>query len=785
MPIPFGRRSRPAATQAEFASRPVEPEPERAPQLPGGTRELIDAIDALVVVASPDGRILMWNQRCDHESGTPLTQLAGTPLWSVVKMRNSARAQAEAALERLATGAVPVAEFVAGWLRKDGRRARIRWSARLAWLGGESILVATGTEAVGHRAARDLAETERRFEKLLEVLPDPVVVHQDGRLVFVNKAAVEMYGADSAEHMCSEPVIERVAQESRAVVVERMHRMLALGEDVPMVRERHLRMDGSEFEAEVFAAPVMFGGRPAVEVLARDVTVRNKTEAALRESEARVRAVFDQSALGMVLTDMDGLVLESNSAFQRLLGYTGDELRLMRNVDYTHPDDREASARLLEDLFEGRRDRYALEKRYMTVQGKEVWVRVHVEAVGVESGPLRLAVATVEDISQSKDLEDQLRQASKMEALGRLASGVAHDFNNLLTVVNGYADLLMASLEPGSDGEASARQIRTAGARASELTAQLLAFGRKQSQDLERIDLNSRIEALLPMVRRLLGEDIDLSVELDRSVRAVRANGGELDQVVMNLIVNGRDAMPGGGSMTLATKRIEGAGSNRGEPFPWARIEIADTGYGMESEVLEHIFEPFFTTKARDKGTGLGLAIVYRIVEQMGGIIHVESRLGEGSRFIVDLPEFDIAGARPDVNAAAQSAGEHGHETILVVEDETAVRELCFKILTRDGYRVRACGPDRALQVAEELGSSLDLLLTDVVMPDVDGPTLAAALRSRRPSLPVLFMSGYPRNREEELTGAAAEGSVLAKPFENQQLCAAVRRTLDRGIGKP
>ncbi len=390
-----------------------------------------------------------------------------------------------------------------------------------------------------------------------------------------------------------------------------------------------------------------------------------------------------------------------------------------------------------------------------------------------------MAVVTVEDVTEHKELEDRLRQASKMEALGRLAGGVAHDFNNLLTVVNGYADILVASLE-GDERAADAQEIRRAGARGTELTGQLLAFGRRAPRSVERIELNDRIGALVPMLRRLLGEDIEFEVTLDQRLGFVETDPSQLDQVVMNLVVNARDAMPSGGELKLNTGLLppDPVGV-AGRPGPsWARIEIVDSGFGMAPEVIDRIFEPFFTTKNLGQGTGLGLATVYGIVEAMGGHIHVQSTVGVGSRFQVDLPLGE--GIASTAEAATPGSSRRGSETVLLVEDEPAVRDFCKRALEAEGYRVVATGPRGAVDEATTLGASLDLLLSDVVMPELDGPTIAAVLTARRPGLPVLFMSGYPRDREGEISGAAAAGAVLAKPFDARQLAEAVRRALDR-----
>ena len=563
MQIPFLRRGTGRSSTSDASA--AVPSAALAEQRANVVQRIIDAVDALVVVALPEGNLWLWNQRCDETSGVPLAGVAGQSVWWVMRLRPNLRAVAQDSLDRLISGTERSVEFHTQWLRKDGRKARVSWTARLVDIDGFQFVVATGVETTrGRQAAREMAETESRFETLLEVLPDPVVIHQDGHPVFVNRAAVELYGAQSAEEMCASPIMERVGPASRPFVAARVTQMLSRGDAVPLAEERHLKFDGTPFDVEVVAARVTYDGRPAVEVVARDITARKEAERALRASEARVRAVFDQSSLGMLLVTRDGQQLESNAAFQRLLGYDKDELAQLRISDYTHPADREASQRLLGDLFEGKNDGYEISKRYVAKDGREIWARVHVSPVRDGTGELEHAVGTVEDITEHRTLEDQLRQASKMEALGRLAGGVAHDFNNLLTVVNGYADLLVLALE-GDERVADAVEIRRAGSRATELTAQLLAFGRRSKRALEPVDLNGRIEDMVPMLRRLLGEDIEFGVTFDKSLGAVEADPSQLDQLVMNLVVNGRDAMPGGGSLTLSTGVLEsGAGGATG-----------------------------------------------------------------------------------------------------------------------------------------------------------------------------------------------------------------------------
>jgi PAS domain S-box-containing protein len=752
------------------------------PRNVGVLKALVDAVQTLVVVARLEGSLLLWNRRCEESSGVSFAAVANAPLWDVMRLTSKLRDEAQLAVDSLVSGKERQISFVSQWVRKDGRRARVAWSAELVTVEGlGGFIVATGTETTtGKRAARSFAETEARYETLLELLPEAIIVHQDGRAVFANRAAARLYGASDPNELLGVDVFQLVAPESRDDSRERTARLIKEGTQLEMPHRRHVRLDGAVFDVEVAAGPVVFNGLPAVELITRDITERVAAEAARAAAEERVRAIFQDSSIAMMLVDREGRTLASNAAMHKLLGYDEDELARMTVFDYTYGADLAESRSRLEGLFASKVDQYELVKRYIRKDGSELWTRVHVGAIRDANGVPYMVIGTHEDITERKELEEQLRQSSKMEALGRLAGGVAHDFNNLLTVVNGYADILISSLD-GDERAVDARQIRDAGARAAELTAQLLAFGRRAPRSVERVALNDRVGALVPMLRRLLGEDIEFEVTLDQGLGWVEADPSELDQVVMNLVLNGRDAMPGGGRLRLSTTLVPAStqvGRTTPTGSPWARIQVADSGYGIPPEILDRIFEPFFTTKERGRGTGLGLAIVYGIVEQMGGHLHVQSAVGAGSQFQVDLPLTEAA--ELPAGAAAPRRSGRGHETVLLVEDEPAVRDFCKRALEGAGYRVVATGPKGAVDEATALGESLDLLLSDVVMPELDGPTIAAALTARRPGLPVLFMSGYPRDREGEISGAAAAGAVLAKPFDARQLAEAVRRALDR-----
>ena len=401
--------------------------------------------------------------------------------------------------------------------------------------------------------------------------------------------------------------------------------------------------------------------------------------------------------------------------------------------------------------------------------------------------PVNGSVAVARDISRERVLEAQLAQAQRMEAVGRLAGGIAHDFNNILTAISGFAELAAAGLPEDHPVASDISQVLRAADRAAALTRALLAFGRRGVMKAKLINLNEVVDGLAPMLGRLLGEDVELVVRLDPDLGLTMADRSHLEQVIVNLAVNARDAMPTGGKLTIATANVDLDGSQaQSHPDaaqgPYVSLIVSDTGIGMTPDVVEHVFEPFFTTKERGKGTGLGLSMAEGIVAMNRGYVEVDSKPNVGSVFTINLPRYyGEAVPDEDVVLAVQALG--GQETVLVAEDEDAVREFVQRVLTGAGYRVfTAANGARALAAAAEL-PKIDLLFTDVVMPGMNGVQLAAMLRETRPDLPVVYASGYA---EGGVLRAALDDEhvpYLPKPFTADALIARVRETLDRGRG--
>jgi PAS domain S-box-containing protein len=472
------------------------------------------------------------------------------------------------------------------------------------------------------------------------------------------------------------------------------------------------------------------------------------------------------------------------------MGYSREELLGLTFREITHPDDLARDETLVAQLLSGDVSSFTVEKRYRRKDGGVVWANLLLSLHRSPSGDPLHFIAVVEDITGQKraeeerrNLERQLLQAQKMESIGRLAGGVAHDFNNHLTVINGYCAMLLDEMDPADPLRESVDEILLAGNRAAALTQQLLTFSRKQVAEPRVISLNDVVADARKMLSRLIGDDVEIVTNLDAGAGSVVADSSQINQVLMNLAINARDAMPGGGRIIVETSNTdldEGyAAQHAGvEAGPYVLLSITDTGAGMTPEVVQHIFDPFFTTKEIGMGTGLGLSTVYGIVRQAGGWIWVYSEPGRGSTFKIYLPR---AGAAPERPAAPVSAMEspRGTETVLVVEDQPEVRKLTLAMLESQGYRLlEAASGSEALSLCQRYPERIHLLITDVVMPGMTGRELAMRLVALRPSLKTLYTSGHG------VTAIAHEGvleagaAYLSKPFSPAQLAAKVREVL-------
>jgi two-component system, cell cycle sensor histidine kinase and response regulator CckA len=504
----------------------------------------------------------------------------------------------------------------------------------------------------------------------------------------------------------------------------------------------------------------------------------------LKESAQMVPALLESASQAIVTVDGAGRIVLLNSRTAEMFGYTREEL-LGGPMEMLLPEPvREKHEQERAHYFEKPRVRpmgIGIELAGRRKDGSEFPVEVSLSYLQTEDGAFALAFVT--DISQRKQLEEQLMHAQKMEAVGRLAGGVAHDFNNMLTVISGYNQMILDQVSPLDPLRGYAEEILKAADRAAALTNQLLAFSRRQIVQLRVFDVNLALSQTEKMLRRLIGEDIELVLKLGSDAGFIKADPGHLEQAIFNLATNARDAMPEGGRMTIETSRVAlddtYTKTHLGvAPGDYVMVAVSDNGHGMDLETRRRVFEPFFTTKERGKGTGLGLATVYGIVKQAGGDIWVYSEIGKGSTFKLYFPRISGAAAESE-NEDPAAPARTGSETILVVEDEQGVRDLTAKMLKRLGYTVliAASGPE-AIQKSREHQGEIALLLTDVIMPSMSGTELAEELRRSRPEIKIVYVSGYTENTVWRHGVLDPGVNFLAKPFSREALAKKLRETL-------
>jgi len=634
------------------------------------------------------------------------------------------------------------------------------------------------------RAEEELVHSQRRFRELFENSPDAVFVEDlQANVLDVNQAACKLHGM-SREQLIGKNAIENLVPASRREQVRADFHRLTNGGSATFESES-LRADGRVVPVEIRVVRVQFESQPALLFHVRDITERHAAETALRSSETLFRSVWVNSVDGMRLTDQNGIIVAVNEAFCKLVGMSAQQLEgNPLTVIYAASNDWEKLLNNHRSQFELGKTQVKRVKEYQLHDGRSVAFEI-TDSFVESGGKPRLLLSLFRDVSAQKTLEEQLRQSQKMEAIGRLAGGIAHDFNNILTIILGHATLLtMQSLE--GKAQVSALQIKQASERAAGLTRQLLAFGRKQIANPRPIDLNKLVNHMSEMLARLLGEDVALQINCGGEPAVVEADPSMIEQIMLNLAVNSRDAMPNGGQLIIRVMPREidqkyASQVTEARPGKFICISHTDTGCGIPSENLVRIFEPFFTTKELGKGTGLGLATVFGIVKQHHGWIEVASQVNQGTTFNVFLPVSSLP-VMDAVEADTQFRSRGGTETILVVEDERDLRDYVTRELRRNGYRVfEAIDAANALKLWDEYKDQIDLVFTDVIMPGgMNGRELAEKLWLERPKLKVIFSSGY---------GAEALGkdfkldnnlNYLQKPYLPQTMTKAIRTCLDK-----
>jgi PAS domain S-box-containing protein len=635
-----------------------------------------------------------------------------------------------------------------------------------------------------NRIRRELIQREELFRLISENAADLIaVVDMQGNRIY-NSLSYERVLGYSAQELRSSSSFEQIHPEDREHVKQASAEARRTGVGRPMqYRFRHKDGRWRVLESTASVIRNSEGDPEKLVIVNRDITERKLAEEALQQSETSFRSVVEDAPYGIFKANLDGKILMVNPALEKMLGYTSQDELLKVNLAsgiYRHS----AEHQKMNELFLRDHQFKDVEVEWKRKNGTFITVRC-------SGWPIKDQIGTdmevfAEDVTERRILERQLRMAQRMEAVGRLSGGIAHDFNNLLGVIIGYTQVMKRNLVPGQTSYEYAEEIEKAGKRAVLLTKQLLAFSRQQILEPVILNLNAQVSEMEKMLPRLIGEDIQLNLILDPAIGQVKADPGQIEQVVMNLVVNSRDAMPDGGKLTIETTNAEldakftneHPGSIGGK---YVMLAVSDTGTGMDAETQAQIFEPFFTTKGRDKGTGLGLATVYGVVKQSNGYITVESKKGKGALFTIYLPRVEqpVDTRSEGIQAPLPACGT---ETILLVEDAEPLRLLAQLFLKENGHQVLiAADGAEAEQVAAKSVGPIHLLLTDVVMPGINGRVLAERLAPRHPAMKVLYMSGYTDSFIAG-HGVLEEGiHLIHKPFTEEALMRKIRELLDTG----
>ena len=663
----------------------------------------------------------------------------------------------------------------AGLLERDAAQSQLRKTNELL-----EARVHERTLELG-KANKILDTSEKQYRLLFESNPMPMWVFDRDSLKFlaVNEAAIRHYGYSGDEFLSMTIADIRPDEDVPKL-------MNSVSKTVPRLSEaelwRHRKKDGTIIQVEITSHPISMDGRAADLILSHDVTEQRKNQESLRQSEERFATAFRSSPLPITIsTEKEGLYVDANDAFVNMMGYRREEIvgksahQLRIWVD---PEDRQQMVQQVDQTEQAE----PVETRFRTKSGDERRVRISAGRILLDGKPCVLANTL--DITESRRLEEQFRQAQKMEAVGRLAGGVAHDFNNLLSVIMGYSEIAQDAALRGTAVRNHLDQIKKAAERAAALTQQLLAFSRQQVLQPKVLNLNAVVHSVSEMLLRVIGEDVALNLAPGEPLGSIKADLSQIEQVLMNLAVNARDAMPEGGKIMIETANVEldetyARQHQSVRPGSYVMLSFSDTGCGMDATTMAQIFEPFFTTKEPGKGTGLGLSTVYGIVKQSGGYVWAYSESMRGTTFKIYFPRVDgqaekLSAPRPEL------VFDRGTETILLVEDEAAVRALIAELLRGAGYTVlEANEANAAIEIAERHRNSIHLVLTDVIMPGLSGGDLILHLRTLQPNLAILFMSGYASDLISRAGVTEPERFLLHKPFTRKSLLTKVRAMLD------
>jgi PAS domain S-box-containing protein len=732
-------------------------------------RELFELATDMIFIVGADGRYVDVNPAVERALGHSRDELVGRRFDDLVLPAEHHEAAAER-LRRKLDGSAQTSSYESTLVAKTGETVAVHMSSRSIIREGKpaGVLAIARDITAQKAAAAALAESERLFRGAFDdAAVGMLLTTPEGDIVRVNAAFARMLGYEPDE-LAGKRIDDTTHREDIESTSEFIELIVAGKADTYRGEKRYRTKDGETLWCQVGLSAVRAadGSVPYLVAQVEDVTELRRVQAELQESQTLHRVVVESSRDLLTVHDLDGTVRLISRSVEDTLGYSPEELTGTGFDRLIHPDDLQAARAAFEQALTD--DSVMTQARVLRKDGSWRLLEGKTSAGLDAGGKPAFFVMNSRDVTDRMWLEEQLRQSQKMEAIGKLAGGVAHDFNNLLTVINGYSDVALASLPPDqTESRHSIEEIRRAGERAAELTQQLLAFSRRQMLRPEPVDLNDVVQGYLAMLDRLVGEDVTVVIDLHPALGPVHADPGQLGQVLLNLVVNARDAMPDGGELRIATAP-DASG---------ATLTVSDTGEGMDAGVQQRIFEPFFTTKEPGKGTGMGLSTVHGIVEQSGGSIAVDSAPGQGATFRIHLQAAAGTAAQFEPEPAAETVQA---ATILLVEDEPLVRGIVEEMLVTLGHRVIAtAGPAAALDVASS-HEHFDLVVTDVVMPEMNGHELASRVAELRPGVPVVYISGYTGDAVEARGVLDAEDWFLQKPFTVDALGAKVRNALTK-----
>jgi two-component system cell cycle sensor histidine kinase/response regulator CckA len=743
-------------------------------------RALTESAPDGIVLVNQEGRIILVNERTEKLFGFQREELLGQPVEVLVPQRFRGKHRGHRAGFM---GHQQVRPMGAGLelfgLRKDGTEFPIEISL-------SPIVTADGSLVCA--AIRDITDRKRieeRLRRLLDSAPDAMVIAgHDGKIVLVNSQTEKLFGYQR-EELLGQPVEVLVPERFWGMHQTYRGRYMANPQARPMGAGSELfglKKDGTEFPVEISLSPQVTEEGVLVSSTIRDITERKRVEEALRQSEASFRAMVE-GTYGVYRATPEGKLLMVNSALVKMLGYASSEEVLALNLATDIFENGEYTPLLFDQP--GRQKQFAkMEAHWKRKDGTSLAVEISGRPVKDDSATILYFEVIAEDVSHIRGVEQRLRHVQKMEAIGRLAGGIAHDFNNVLGVIVAYSEMLVEKLNEDEELFPLVMSITKAVERGGTLTRQLLAFSRQQVLEPQVMSLGDYLGTIKDMLARVIGEDLELKIRTGDARLHVKVDPTQMEQVVMNLVVNARDAMPRGGRLTIETSEVD-IDDEYCSRNPEARVgrhvmlAVSDTGCGMPPEVLSRIFEPFFTTKEQGKGTGLGLATLYGIVKQSGGHITAYSEVGRGTTFKIYLPATQEETAKRET-LSPEKIAPRGVETILIVEDEESLRAVTREYLANKGYQVIVAENfEQAVEASADSARHIDLLMTDVVLPGASGPKLAERLATTRPEMKVLFVSGYTADALVHGDLHRTDFVFLSKPFSLNTLARKIRAILD------